>query len=94
MSEDGSGGAYIQHPVTAHLPMATWTRVTLTIVLPTGAGGATNATMAFNGTTVLSATVHVSTSDPIPEILIGTTFATPTAGGWSIAYDNVTFDER
>jgi hypothetical protein len=92
MSEDGT--SYVQHFIAAHLPMATWTRVTLSIVLPTGSGGATTATMAFNGTSVASETVHVSTSDPVPEILIGTTFATPTAGGWSVAYDNVTFDER
>jgi hypothetical protein len=91
MSEDGT--SYVEHAATHNLPMATWTRVTLAIALPTGTGGATTATLAFNGTTVASATVHVSTSDPIPEILIGTTYATPTAGGWSVAYDNVTFDE-
>jgi hypothetical protein len=92
MSED-DGTSYVQHAATAHLAMDAWTRVTLAVVLPAGAGGATTATMAFSGTTVASATVHVSTNDPIPEILIGTTYATPAAGGWSVAYDNVTFDE-
>ena len=91
MSEDGT--SYVQHAVTPHLPMHAWTRVTLGITLPAGSGGSTTATMAFNGTNVASDTVHVSTSDPIPEILIGTTYATPSSGGWSVAYDNVTFDE-
>jgi hypothetical protein len=94
MSEDGSGGSYVPHDVTTHLPMGSWTRVTLAIVLPASfSGGATTATMAFNGTSVLSSSVNVTTSTPIPEILVGTTYATPTNGGWSVRYDNVTFAE-
>ncbi len=93
MSED-DGSTYVQHFVTPHLALGTWTRVTLSVVLPAGSAGATTATMAFNGTNVASDTVHVTTSNPIPEILIGTTFATPTSGGWSVAYDNLTFDDR
>jgi hypothetical protein len=43
---------------------------------------------------VASATVTVGTPTPIPEILVGTTYATPCAGGWSLAYDDVTFDDK
>ncbi len=94
MSEDGNTSSYVQHFVTPHIPLATWTLVTLAVTLPAGSGGAAPATMAFNGANVASTTVHVSTSDPIPEILVGTTYATPCASGWSLAYDNVTFDDR
>jgi hypothetical protein len=93
MSEDGNTSSYLQNFASSHLPLAQWTRVTLEITLSAGTSSAAPATMALDGTTVASATVNVSTSDPIPELLIGTTFATPCAGGWSVAYDNVTFSE-
>lgn len=94
MSEDGNTVSYVQHFASTHLPLGTWTQVTLAIALPAGTNGAAPATLAFNGTTVASATVTVGTPTPIPEILVGTTYATPCAGGWSLAYDDVTFDDK
>lgn len=93
LSEYGSTNAYVQHFVTPHIPLGAWTKVAIGIKLPAGSNGAAPATLAINGANAASVTVNVTTSNPIPEILIGTTFATPTSGGWSIAYDNVTFDE-
>lgn len=93
MSEYGSTSTYTEHVVTPHIPFATWTKVAIGVTLPASGGGTAPATLSLNGATAASITAHVTTSDPIPEILVGTTFATPTAGGWSIAYDNVTFDE-
>jgi hypothetical protein len=93
MSEYGSTGTYTEHMVTPHIPMATWTNVAIGITLPAAGDGSAPATLSLDGANAASITAHVTTSDPIPEILVGTTFATPTAGGWSIAYDNVTFEE-
>lgn len=94
MSEYGSTGSYVQHFATSHVPLGAWTKVAIGITLPAAAGGSAPATLSLNGSNVVSVTVDVTTSDPIPEILVGTTYATPTSGGWSIAYDNVTFDEK
>ena len=82
----------VDHAASAHLKMSAWTRVALSIALPVGSGGATPATLSFDGAVVASATVHVSTTDPIPEIVLGATYATPAAGGWAVRYDDVTFD--
>jgi hypothetical protein len=93
MSEYGSTNAYVQHFVTPHIPLGGWTKVAIGITLPAAANGSAPATLAINGANAASVTVKVTTNNPIPEILVGTTFATPTSGGWSISYDNVTFDE-
>jgi hypothetical protein len=93
MSEYGSTNTYVQHFASSPIPLGVWTKVALEITLPAGASGSAPATLALNGANAASATVNVTTTNSIPEILVGTTFATPTSGGWSIAYDNVTFDE-
>jgi hypothetical protein len=93
MSEYGSTSTYVKHVVGPHIPFSTWTKVAIGVTLPAAGDGSAPATLAINGANVASVTAHVTTSNPIPEILVGTTFATPTAGGWSIAYDNVTFEE-
>jgi hypothetical protein len=93
MSEYGSTNTYVQHFVSPHIPLGVWTKVAIGITLPAAGNGSAPATLAINGVNAASVTVHVTTNNPIPEILVGTTFATPTSGGWSIAYDNVTFDE-
>jgi hypothetical protein len=85
---------YVSHAVSQNLPLGEWTRVSMTIALPAGSGGATPATLSFNGTQVASATVHVTTNNPIPEILVGATLASASSSGWLAHYDNVTFDER
>jgi hypothetical protein len=87
----------VPHATGATLALGAWTHVTLSVVLPAGNGGATTATMTIDGSSTLSTTVHVlsgghAIANPIPEALVGPTFATPAAGGWSVRYDNVTFD--
>jgi hypothetical protein len=89
---------YLEHATGATVALATWTRVTMSVVLPAGAGGATSATLTV-GASTYSTTVHVTSggdpiATPIPEALVGVTFATPAAGGWSVRYDNVTFDVK
>jgi hypothetical protein len=93
MSEDGSSpNDYVSHAASATLAIHAWTSVSIAITLPAGSGGATLATLSFNGTQVASATVHVSTSDPIPEIVVGPTYASSASSGWAVRYDNVTFN--
>jgi hypothetical protein len=89
----------VPHATGATITLATWTHVTLSVVLPAGNGGDTTATMTIAGTHTLSTTVHVLSggnpiASPIPEALVGPTFATPAAGGWTVRYDNVTFDVK
>jgi hypothetical protein len=89
---------YLEHATGATIALATWTHVTMSVVMPAGAAGATTGTLAVGGSTY-STTVHVTSGGnsivtPIPEALVGTTFATPAAGGWSVRYDNVTFDVK
>ncbi|HEY2517530.1 MAG TPA: hypothetical protein VGI39_41940 [Polyangiaceae bacterium] len=93
MSEYGSTNAYVQHFVSQHIALGVWTKVALGITLPAAGNGSAPATLAINGVNAASVTVNVTTNNPIPEILVGTTFATPTSGGWAIGYDNVTFEE-
>jgi hypothetical protein len=85
---------YVSHATSKTIPTGAWTHVSMTIVLPTGSGGATTATLSIGGSLAISTTVHVSTSTPIPEAILGFGYATPAAGGWSVRYDNVTLDER
>jgi hypothetical protein len=94
MSEYGSTNTYLEHAVTPHMGLGVWTKVALGITLPAAGNGSAPATLSLNGTTVAGVMVNVTTSNPIPEVLLGTTYATPTSGGWSVAYDNVTFDVR
>jgi hypothetical protein len=84
---------YVSHPVSQNLSLGEWTRVSMTIALPAGSGGATPATLSFNGAQVASATVHVTTNNPIPEILVGATVASSSSSGWLAHYDNVTFNQ-
>ncbi len=91
LTEDASGNE-VTHAASQTLPMHAWTRVAIGITLPVGTNGATPATLSFNGTEVVNARVHRWVRDPIPEILVGVTFATPTAGGWAVRYDDVTFE--
>jgi hypothetical protein len=88
---------YATHPSGATITKGTWVSVGMTLVLPAGAGGATTATLSLDGTKVLTTTVHVLSGgaalpSPIPEILVGATYATSATSGWSVRYDNVTFD--
>jgi len=89
---------YATHPVAgATITKGAWVSVGMTLILPAGAGGATTATLSLDGTKVLTTTVHVLSGgaalpSPIPEILVGATYATPATSGWSVRYDNVTFD--
>jgi hypothetical protein len=89
----------VPHATGATIALATWTHVTLSVVLPAGNGGATTATMTIASSHTLSTTVHVLSggnpiASPIPEAIVGPTFATPAAGGWTVRYDNVTFDVK
>ncbi len=89
----------VPHATGATLALAKWTHVSLSVVLPAGNGGATTATMTIGGSNTFSTTVHVLSggkviASPIPEALVGPTFATPAAGGWVVRYDNVTFDVK
>jgi hypothetical protein len=89
---ENSASDYAQHAASEHLSMGGWMRVSIAITLPAGSGGTAPATMTFNGIQVAAATVHVTTSNPVPEIVVGPTFATPGSSGWVVRYDNVTFD--
>jgi hypothetical protein len=88
---ENSSTDYAAHAASQTLPKGAWTRVDIGITLPANAGGRAPATMSFGGTQVVATNVHVTTSNPIPEIIVGPTYATPTAGGWTVRYDNVTF---
>jgi hypothetical protein len=87
------------HPTGATLTLGAWTHVKLTVGLPAGSGGATTATLGLGTASPFSTTVHVLSggnpiASPIPELLVGPTFATPAAAGWTVRYDNVTFDVK
>lgn len=90
LTENG-GSTYVAHAASQPLPKAAWTRVAIAITLPATASGKASATMSFGGTQVVSTTVKVTTPTPIPEIVVGPTYATPAASGWTVRYDDVTF---
>lgn len=97
LTEDGSSSTgsttdYVQHGASASLPMGAWTRVSLVLAL-TASSSSAPASMSFGGTQVASATVDVTTTtDPVPEIIIGPTYASSASNGWLVRYDNVTFN--
>jgi hypothetical protein len=90
LSED-SATDYVEHPAAKPIAMKKWVTVAISITLP-ASGGTAPATMSFDGTQVVAATVNVPIPDPIPEIIVGPTYATPAPSGWTLRYDNVTFD--
>jgi hypothetical protein len=81
------------HVTSTSISLGVWTHVEVALVLPAASGGATEATLSLDGAEAVAAIVHVTTSNPIPEAIAGITYATPTAAGWAVRYDNVTFDE-
>jgi hypothetical protein len=87
----------VSHAATQTIPMGTWARVEMSIVLPPAADGSASASLVLNGKTVVNTTVHVLAS-ALPSgplaAYVGTNFATRASGGWSIRYDDVTFDLR
>jgi hypothetical protein len=91
LTENG-GSDYAQHAASKTLPSGAWTRVSIGITLPADSSGMAAATMSFGGTQVASSMVHVETSNPIPELIVGPTYASPSTGGWAVRYDNVTFE--
>ena len=95
LTENDSASSNTTHTTATTFLLHTWTRVSITLVLPPGSGGAAPATMSFNGTPVVSATVHVtpaSVNPGVPEVVLGVQYATPASSGWAVRYDNVTFD--
>ncbi len=88
LSENEKPGGYTPHPISGGtLPIGVWTRVGMVATI----GGTNTGSIRF-GTT--SATVPV-TPAPVggyPEILVGGTFAEQSSQGWTVRYDNVTFD--
>jgi hypothetical protein len=72
------------------LPVGTWTRVTM-IATTTDAGTAT-IELDFDGKKVSEGSTNVPVTGGIPEILVGLTYAAPSSLGWTVRYDDVTFD--
>lgn len=91
LTED-SASVNVAHIASQNIPMKTWSHVTLAVAVPSTAGSGTQATLSLNGAAIATATVKVTTNNPIPEILLGVTYATPSSGGWTVRYDNVTLN--
>jgi hypothetical protein len=72
------------------LPMGTWTRVTM--IARTTVLGTATVELEFNGQQVSTGSAVIGILDGIPEILVGLTYAAPSAQGWTVRYDDVTFD--
>jgi hypothetical protein len=87
----------VVHPATVTFPLGTWVNALMTIALPPAPDGSATAKLTLNGSTALSATVHVlAGAQPTssPTAVVGTNYATATSGGWALRYDNVTFDMK
>lgn len=72
------------------LPVGAWTRVTM--ITTTTDAGAASVELDFDGKTVSMGSAAIPFTGGIPEILVGLTYAAPSAQGWTVRYDDVTFD--
>jgi hypothetical protein len=88
----GDGGhSYDPGPaVTQSLLLGTWTRVTMSA--KTNDLGTATVNLDFNGQQVSTGSATIAFLDGIPEILVGLTYAAPSMQGWTVRYDDVTFD--
>jgi hypothetical protein len=96
-SAPAGGGAegYVAHDVTAPLALRTWTRVTIELTLTTPAGGTSNAArLLFDGVPVSATPINVIGSMGVPQMVMGVSYVRPPSDGWTVRYDNVSFDAR
>jgi hypothetical protein len=99
LSEDGEPGdggtnQYYSHTASAELAPNTWVHVTMELSMssPLVAFGPATAKLSFDGTLIASASqLHIATTNPTPEILMGVTYVGSDNTGWTARYDDVTF---
>lgn len=94
-TEPGDGGAtgYVAHGTTTTLSLKTWTRVTIELSMGNPNGGAGNAArLLFDGVQAATIGVNLSVSNPAPQLVLGLSYVSPPSDGWTVRYDNVTFD--
>jgi hypothetical protein len=89
---DGGPGQYMSHGFSTLMSIGAWTRVSMGLTLPNGAGGQGTGTLSFGGTLLGSTVVHVQTTSGTPMIVIGGSYASRSQSGWTVVYDDVTFD--
>ena len=85
---DAAKSVYTPHPVAAPLPIGAWTRVTIGVTV----GTQYSASLQFGNTNFAVAVSPYVMAGALPEILVGGAFAERSPQGWSVGYDDVTFD--
>jgi hypothetical protein len=97
MAEDyfsmGTNGSPTDYPVFGVIPLMTWTHVQLSLAVPF-AGGPGTATLVLDDGQPTTVLIHapVPVQAFSPEIAVGVTWASTPSNGWTVAYDNVFFD--
>ena len=79
---------YTAHPAKGTLPIGAWTHVAMEASI----GATAVATLRFGTQAVAQPAITPDTVNGYPQILVGGTFAEKSAQGWTVRYDNVTFD--
>ncbi len=92
---NGGAEGYVGHDVSAPLGLRTWTRVTIELTLTTPTGGPGNAArLLFDGVPVSATPINVIGSQGVPQVVMGISYVRPPSDGWTVRYDNVTFDAK
>ena len=95
LSENESFGkdaatTYTGHAAKGTLPVGGWTHVTIDATIGTSSVGA----LHFGTQEVAKPTITPDTVNGYPQILVGGTYAEKSAKGWTVRYDNVTFNVK
>lgn len=86
----GTMGMPVDHFVSSVIPIGTWTRVKLSMMVPF-AGGAGTATLVINDDPPTVTGLQVPVQAFAPPIGVGVLYASAPSNGWSATFDNVVF---
>lgn len=86
-----TSGMPVDHPVSSVIPIATWTHVKLSMVVPFG-GGPGTATLVIGNDPASVSAIEVPVQDFAPSIGVGILYASTPSNGWTAAFDNVVFN--
>jgi hypothetical protein len=91
LQSDG-GESFPEQLASQAFPLNTWVQVEISINV--ASSGNSPVTLSFNGTKVASTTVNLTMPSPIPQIIVGSTFANALPSAWQVRYDNVVFTAK